>query len=61
MQKKYEVQIKMYKESLKQTKKLAVKEHQKAQKMARDTKEFRKDLEDVVQYYQDYEVLKVFV
>jgi chromosome segregation ATPase len=54
-----ESKIESQKRLLDTTKELAVKEHRRAQAISKYSKEFKKDLEDVIQYYQDTDVLKV--
>jgi predicted nucleic acid-binding Zn-ribbon protein len=54
-----ERKIENYNELLSETKDRAVKGHRKAQRILRYTKAMKSDLEDVMRYFQDGDVLKV--
>ena len=54
----YEEVIEKYKSNLVVTRQKAVKEHSRVQKIQRYAKSFKSDLEDVIQYFQDSDMLK---
>jgi chromosome segregation ATPase len=58
---KYEETIEQHKLQLSKTKSNAVKEHRRTQAIVKYSKEFTKDLEDVIHHYQDTDVLKVLL
>lgn len=55
----FERKIENYNKLLCETKERAVKGHRKAQRITRYTKAMKSDLEDVIRYFQDGDVLKV--
>lgn len=57
-QAKYEEQIATLKKALAESKVMVVKEHRKVQNIVRYTNSFRKDLEDVIRYFQDTDLLR---
>lgn len=56
-----EQQIETYQEKLEEAKFLSKKEHQRAREVVRYLKAFKTDLQEVVQYFQDGDVLKVMI
>ncbi|KAJ3321023.1 Cilia- and flagella-associated protein 57 [Boothiomyces sp. JEL0866] len=57
-QSKYEEQIASHKKALAESKLMVIKEHRKVQNIIRYANSFRRDLEDVVRYFQDTDLLK---
>ncbi len=54
----FEEVIEKYKTTLVYTKQKAVKEHKRVQKIQKYARSFKSDLEDIIQYFQDTEMLK---
>jgi chromosome segregation ATPase len=55
----YEESIGQHQARLEETRGKAIKEHRRAQAIQKYAREFKKDLENAIQYYQDTDVLKV--